>query len=55
MIEATQAYMLGGTHKCPESLRDADRIDKELRRVLAGHDPFWPRWVVWTERQGGEG
>lgn len=53
-IEAAQAYMLGDTHKCPENLRDADRIDEELRRVLAGLDPFWPRWVVWTERQGGE-
>ena len=54
-IEAAQAYMLGDTHKCPENLRDADRIDEELRRVLAGNDPFWPRWVVWTERPGGEG
>lgn len=47
--------MLGEELKCPEDLRDAGRIDEELRRVLAGHDPFWPRWAVWTERQGGGG
>jgi len=52
-IEAAQAFMLGKTLQCPENLRGRDQIDQELRRVLAGHDPFWPRWVVWTERQGG--
>lgn len=52
-IEAAQAFMLGDTRQCPENLRGRDQIDHELRRVLAGHDPFWPRWVVWTERQGG--
>ena len=52
-IEAAQAFMRGDTPQCPEGLRGRDQIDQELRRVLAGHDPFWPRWVVWTERQGG--
>ena len=52
-IDAAQAYMRGDTANCPENLREPDEIDKEIRRVLAGHDPFWPRWVVWTERQGG--
>ena len=50
-IDAAQAHMLGDAISCPENLREPDEIDKELRRVLAGHDPFWPRWVVWTERQ----
>ena len=50
-IEAAQAFMLGDAGRNPEDLRERDEIDKELKRVLAGHDPFWPRWVVWAERQ----
>ena len=50
-IEAAQAFMLGDVIRNPEHLRERDDIDEELRRVLAGHDPFWPRWVVWAERQ----
>ena len=51
-IEAAQSFMRGDTLQNPEDLRDPDQIHRELERVLAGHDPFWPRWVVWTERQG---
>ena len=50
-IDAAQAFMLGDTGRSPEHLRERDDIQRELERVLAGHDPFWPRWVVWTERQ----
>ena len=50
-IEAAQAFMLGDAGRNPDGLRECDEIDEELRRVLAGHDPFWPRWVVWAERQ----
>ena len=50
-IEAAQAFMLGDVHHSPEHLKERDAIHRELERVLAGHDPFWPRWVVWTERQ----
>ena len=50
-IGAAQAYMRGDTLQCPENLRESDRIHKELQRVLAGHDPFWPRWIVWAESQ----
>ena len=53
-IEAAQAYMLGNAGHNPEGLRERDEIDEELRRLLAGHDPFWPRWVVWAERQDSE-
>ena len=53
-IEAAQAHMRGDTTEIPEDLRDSDRIDEELQRVLAGHDSFWPRWVVWTECQGAD-
>ena len=51
-IEAAQAYMRGDRLHIPEDLKERDQIDEELRRVLAGHDPFWPRWIKWTERQG---
>ena len=50
-IEAAQAFMRGDGSRNPERLRNPDDIHRELERVLAGHDPFWPRWVVWAERQ----
>ena len=49
-IEAAQAYMRDDAGSILESPGERDRIHKELERVLAGHDPFWPRWVVWTEK-----
>ena len=50
-ISAAQAYMRGDIFDCPKNLKDPKCIDKELQQVLAGHDPFWPRWIVWRERQ----
>ena len=50
-IEAAQAFMRGDGHRNPKKLKKRKDIDKELRRVLAGNDPFWPRWVVRAERQ----
>ena len=26
-------------------------IHQELQRLLPGHDPFWPRWIVTAERR----
>ena len=51
-IEAAQEFMLRDEPRSPESLREGESIDQELKRVLAGHDAFWPRWILWTERQG---
>ena len=48
-IGAAQALMRGET-ELPAGLDSAELIDAELRRVLASHDAFWPRWVVWSER-----
>ena len=45
-IEAAEAFMRGDGDANPEGLRDRSDIDAELRNVLAGQDPFWPRWVV---------
>lgn len=41
-IEAAEAYMRGDAKEA----RTREEIDAELKRVLAGHDDFWPRWVV---------
>ncbi len=41
-IEAAEEFMRS------EGSRTRTEIDEELRRVLAGHDDFWPRWVVAT-------
>ena len=49
-IEAAEALMRDDTEGLPEGLRSRDEIQRELERVLAGHDPFWPRWVVDTEQ-----
>jgi len=46
-IEAAEAWMRGATSELPASLATAEAIDAELKRVLAGHDEFWPRWVLW--------
>ena len=53
-IEAAEAWMRGDLAALADGLRTAEEIDGELQRVLAGHDPFWPRWVVWVERQGSQ-
>lgn len=51
-IEAAQAYMRGDAQQNPENLREEVAIHRELQRVLAGHDPFWPRWIITTESKG---
>lgn len=45
-IEAAEAFMRGDVAELPSKLRTREQIHKELLRVLAGQDPFWPRWVV---------
>jgi hypothetical protein len=47
-IEAAEAYMRQDTAALPSHLQTREQIQKELERVLAGHDPFWPRWIVET-------
>lgn len=46
-IEAAEALMRGETMSAyPPNLRTQKQIDKALRELLPGHDPFWPRWLV---------
>lgn len=50
-IEAAEAFMRNDLDALPEGLRNHADIQHELERVLPGHDPFWPRWVVDTEHR----
>jgi ABC-type transport system involved in cytochrome c biogenesis ATPase subunit len=45
-IEAAEALMRNDKGALPPGLTTRGAIHAELLRVLAGHDPFWPRWVV---------
>ncbi len=54
-IEAAEAWMRDDKGSLPEGLDSQDAIDAELKRVLAGHDPFWPRWIVAAEKPGAAG
>ncbi len=54
-IEAAEAWMRGDKQDLPDELGSQDAIHQELLRTLAGHDPFWPRWIVNREQaDGGE-
>lgn len=46
VIEAAEAFMRNDLNALPEDLRCQEAITKELKRVVVGHDPFWPRWIV---------
>ena len=52
-IEAAEAFMRGEKKDLPAQLATKRKIDNELHRVLAGHDPFWPRWVVHGDKSRG--
>lgn len=52
-IEAAEAWMRGDTTSLPEGLCSEAEIHAELERVLPGHDPFWPRWVVAAKASAG--
>jgi hypothetical protein len=50
-IEAAYDYMAGRHTELPEGLRTYQEIDGELRRLLPDQDKFWPRWIVYRERE----
>ena len=49
-IEAAEAWMRDDRASLPPELATQEAIHAELQRVLPGHDPFWPRWVVSAEK-----
>lgn len=52
-IEAAEAFMRKDFALLPNGLDTKEKIHAELERVLAGHDPFWPRWIVHSEQNAG--
>ncbi|MEC4813448.1 MAG: ATP-binding protein [Scytonema sp. PMC 1069.18] len=51
-IEAAELWMRNGNmNKLPENLKNHTQIHQELQRVLPGHDPFWARWIVTSEKR----
>jgi hypothetical protein len=51
-IEAAEAWMRGEDSALPDQLNNERAIHDALLRLLPGHDPFWPRWVIVREQQG---
>ncbi|GAX36579.1 AAA family ATPase [Nodularia sp. NIES-3585] len=51
-IEAAEAWMrYDDMNNFPEHLRNQPQIHQELLKLLPGHDPFWPRWIVTAEKR----
>lgn len=51
-IEAAEAWMRSDNMNAfPKNLRTQSQIQRELERLLPGHDPFWPRWIVTVEKR----
>lgn len=44
-IEAAEMFMRGDT-KLPTEFKTRELINRQLKRLLADHDEFWPRWIV---------
>lgn len=53
-IEAAEAWMRDEKSTLPSELSSQEKIHAELLRVLAGHDPFWPRWIIHQDRLAGQ-
>lgn len=51
-IEAAEAWMRGEMGALPDGLTSKKGIHAELLRLLPGHDPFWPRWIVTADPDG---
>jgi len=47
-IQAAKDFMVGHHNHLPQHLHTKENIHQELKRTLAGQDPFWPRWMVKT-------
>lgn len=46
VIEAAEAYMRGEKVNLVNGLKSKDEITEELKKLLPGLDPFWPRWIL---------
>ena len=52
-IEAAEAWMRGERQGFPSEWKTPETLHRELLRVLPGHDPLWPRWMIRTQGEGG--
>ncbi len=51
-IEAAEAWMrVSDMSAFPDNLKTQTQIHQELQKVLPGHDPFWPRWIITSEKR----
>lgn len=50
-IEAAEALMRSEPQLLPVELPDANSIHQALLKSLPDSDHFWPRWIVWYEKQ----
>jgi len=51
-IEAAQAWMRkDDMSQFPENLNTKEKIHQQLLKLLPGHDPFFPRWIVRMEAE----
>ena len=51
-IEAAKAWRRNDDMNAfPEHLRTQSEIHQQLQRLLPGHDPFWPRWIVTAKKR----
>ncbi|NEP00374.1 MAG: AAA family ATPase [Symploca sp. SIO2E9] len=49
-IEAAETWMRGESMDAfADNLKTPSQIQQQLERLLPGHDPFWPRWIVTME------
>ena len=54
-IEAAEAWMRNDDmNTFPVHLRTQSEIHQQLQRLLPGHDPFWPRWIVTAEKRNSK-
>jgi hypothetical protein len=52
VIEAAQAWMRkDDMSEFPENLNTKEKIHQQLLKLLPGHDPFFPRWIVRMEAE----
>ena len=52
VLAAARAWIGGRFNTLPAHLSSQEAIHNELVRVLAGHDPFWPRWMCYCRQEG---
>jgi hypothetical protein len=51
-IDAAKAFIRDDRSSLPPGLKTRAQIDKRLRELLGGQDPFLVRWTVSTEANG---